>query len=210
MLAVALLAASWVAQAANDTYQINASQSRVTITVGKSGAFSFAAGHAHEISGPIQSGSIDIDPDDPSRSHVRLVVDTKMLKVSGENEPADDRPKVQETMESDKVLDVARFPHISFESTGVSNARRTNSSLDAVVAGQLTIRDAARPVSASVHVDVPGASLTATGRFSVRQTEFGIKPITVAGGAVRVKDALDIAFTIVANRASAAASSEVR
>jgi polyisoprenoid-binding protein YceI len=197
------MAASWALHAAHDAYQIDAAQSRVTIAVGKSGAFSFAAGHAHEVSGPIQSGSIDVDPDDPTRSHVRLVIDATALRVTGANEPPDDRPKVQEAMESEKVLDAARFPHISFESTAVSNARRTNASLDAVVAGQLTIRDVKRPVSVPVHVDLAGATLKATGRFPVKQTEFGIKPISVGGGAVQVKDTLDIAFTIVALRAPA-------
>ncbi len=35
----------------------------------------------------------------------------------------------------------------------------------------------------------------ANGTFSVKQTDFGIKPISV-GGAVNVKDALSIHFTI--------------
>jgi hypothetical protein len=39
--------------------------------------------------------------------------------------------------------------------------------------------------------------LTATGRFAIRQTDFGIKPISV-GGVVKVKDELTIIFTIVA------------
>jgi hypothetical protein len=41
--------------------------------------------------------------------------------------------------------------------------------------------------------------LTATGRFSVTQSAFGIKPISV-GGVVAVKDALDIEFSIAADR----------
>jgi membrane-associated protease RseP (regulator of RpoE activity) len=36
-------------------------------------------------------------------------------------------------------------------------------------------------------------------RFAVTQTEFGIKPIPV-GGVVAVKDKLDIAFSITAQR----------
>ncbi|PWT85420.1 MAG: hypothetical protein C5B57_02955 [Blastocatellia bacterium] len=196
-----LLATGWLSapRAASDAYQIDAAQSRVMIAVGKAGAFSFLAGHTHEVSGPIQSGSLEVDPDNPSRSRLRVVIETATLKVTGANEPPDDRPKVQQAMESDKVLEVGRFPRITFESTQITTKRHESTALDVVVGGQLTIRDVTRPISAPVHVEIAGNSLTATGRFSVKQTEFGIKPISV-GGVVAVKDALDIMFTIVARR----------
>jgi polyisoprenoid-binding protein YceI len=151
------------------------------------------------VSGPIESGSLDVDPDDPSRSQVRIVIAASSLKVSGANEPPKDRPKVQEAMESDKVLDVTRFPRITFESTNVTTKRHEGATLDVVVAGLLTIRDITRPVSAPVQVELGDRSLIANGRFSVRQTEFGIKPISISG-VVAVKDTLDIAFSIAAQR----------
>jgi len=46
-------------------------------------------------------------------------------------------------------------------------------------------------------VKLDGASLTATGKFAIKQTDFGIKPISV-GGVVKVKDELTITFTISA------------
>jgi polyisoprenoid-binding protein YceI len=197
----ALLATVWPLEprAASDAYQIDPVKSRVTIVVGKAGAFSFLAGHTHEVSGPIESGSLDIDPDNPSRSQVHMAIAAASLKVSGADEPPKDRPKVQEAMESDKVLDVARFPRITFESTNVTTKRQEGATLDVVVAGRLTIRDVTRPASAPVHVQLGGGSLIANGRFAVTQTEFGIKPISV-GGAVAVKDKLDIAFSITAQR----------
>jgi polyisoprenoid-binding protein YceI len=170
----------------------------VTIAVGKSGASSFL-GHKHEISGPIESGSVDVDPGNLSGSRVSLAIATSSLKVSGADEPPEDRPKVQEAMESDKVLGVARYPRITFESTGVTGGQPGTPTLDVVVAGQLTIRDVTRPVSVPVHVQLGDHSLNASGRLSVRQTEFGIKPISV-GGAVAVKDRLDITFSVAAQR----------
>jgi len=80
-----------------------------------------------------------------------------------------------------------------------SDRPRERTALDVVVSGQLTIPDVTRPISALVHVDLTDGSLRATGRFPVKQTEFGVKPISV-GGVVAVKDVLDIAFTIVAHR----------
>jgi polyisoprenoid-binding protein YceI len=187
------------ARAAIEVYQIDAAKSRVAIAVGKAGAFSFIAGHTHEVTGPIESGRIDLDPDDPSRSQIRIVIGASALKVTGAKEPPDDRPKVQEAMESDKVLDVARYPRITFESTGVTTKRRDAATLDVLVAGRLTIRDTTRPVTVPVRVELGSRELTATGRFSIEQTAFGIKPISVAG-LVTVKDALDISFSITSRR----------
>jgi polyisoprenoid-binding protein YceI len=197
---LALLATMWPSypRAASNAYQVDPAKSRVTIAVGKSGAFSFL-GHKHEVSGPIESGSIDVDPGNLSGSRVSLVIATSSLKVSGADEPPEDRPKVQEAMESDQVLGVARYPRITFESTGVTGGQPGTPMLDVVVAGRLTIRDVTRPVSVPVHVQLGDHSLNASGRFSVRQKEFGIKPISV-GGAVAVKDRLDITFSVAAQR----------
>jgi polyisoprenoid-binding protein YceI len=197
---LALLATMWPSypRAASNAYQVDPAKSRVTIAVGKSGAFSFL-GHKHEVSGPIESGSIDVDPANLSGSRVSLAIATSSLKVSGADEPPEDRPKVQEAMESDQVLGVARYPRITFESTGVTGGQPGTPALDVIVAGRLTIRDVTRPVSVPVHVQLGDHSLSANGRFSVRQTEFGIKPISV-GGAVAVKDRLDITFSVAAER----------
>src|SRR5262249_59100240 len=67
-VAVALLAIRWTSAppAASDVYQIDPAQSRATIAVGKGGAFSFLAGHTHEVSGPIESGSLPLLPAHPS------------------------------------------------------------------------------------------------------------------------------------------------
>ena len=197
---LALLATMWPSypRAARNAYRVDPAKSRVTIAVGKSGAFSFL-GHKHEVSGPIESGSIDVDPGNLSGSRVSLAIATSSLKVSGADEPPEDRPKVQEAMESDQVLGVARYPRITFESTGVTGGQPGTPSLDVVVAGRLTIRDVTRPVSVPVHVQLGDHSLNANGRFSVRQTEFGIKPISV-GGAVAVKDRLDITFSVAAQQ----------
>src|SRR2546428_14046646 len=79
-------------------YRVHAARSHASIHVGKAGAFSFIAGHTHEVSGPIQAGSIDVDLDTPSRSRVELVIASSELKVSAAGEPQGDAPKVQEVM----------------------------------------------------------------------------------------------------------------
>jgi len=185
--------------AAPATYRVDPARSRATIHVGKSGAFSFIAGHAHEVSGPIQAGSVDVDLDTPSRSRVRLVIASSGLKVSAAQEPEGDAPKVQDAMESDKVLDVARHPTITYDSASVTLKSRRGNVLDLNISGQLAIRGVAEAVTVPVRVELGNGELSANGRFEIKQSTFGIKPISV-GGVVAVKDALGIEFSIVATK----------
>lgn len=172
------------------TFVVDPARSHATINVGKSGAFSFA-GHTHEVDAPLKAGVVHFDPDMPSRSDVRLEFNAAALRVTGKGESADDVPKVQEAMVGEQVLDVKKFPTIVFESTSVSAKND--------VAGRLTLHGVTRPVSSAVAIKVDGRTLTATGRFTIRQTDFGIKPISV-GGVVKVKDELAITFTIVSRQ----------
>ncbi|HMD36044.1 MAG TPA: YceI family protein [Vicinamibacterales bacterium] len=194
--AVAVAALISAAPAASQTLTIDPASSTATIDVGKAGVFSFAAGHTHEVRGPIESGTVNFDTHDASRDRVDLVIASSALQVSAKGEPPADVPEVQAAMQSEKVLASARFPKITFTSTAV-NGVRDAASFDATVTGMLTIRDRSRPVTTTVHVQRTASSLTATGRFTIRQTAFGIQPISVAG-VVKVEDELKIAFSIVA------------
>jgi polyisoprenoid-binding protein YceI len=185
--------------AAKATYRVDQSRSRATIHVGKAGAFSFIAGHSHEVGGPIQSGSVDVDADEPTRSRVQLTIATADLKVAAGREPEGDAPKVQQAMEGEKVLDIAHHPRITYESSVVTLKDRHGNVLNLNVTGQLTLRGVMREVTAPVRIELGADELAATGRFSIRQSAFGITPISV-GGVVAVKDALDIEFSILAHR----------
>lgn len=176
-------------------YTIDPTRSRATIEVGKSGPLSFAAGHTHEVAADGIAGDITVDPADVKRSSVHVVIDATRLKVAGAHEPPGDVPKVQQTMDGEQVLDVGRHRTITFDSTGIELKRRAVDALDLLVQGRLTLRGATRDISVPVAVALDGASFTATGRFPIRQTDFGIKPVSV-GGVVSVKDTVNISFTI--------------
>jgi polyisoprenoid-binding protein YceI len=192
-----MAAAAIVRGAAAQTYTIDPGRSRATIEVGKSGALSFAAGHTHEVLASGIAGTMTVDPADPARSTGRVTIDASALKVSGKGEPADDVPKVQETMAGPQVLDVEHYPTITFVITSIAVKTSQETSLDGVVTGRLTLRDVTRSITVPVAARLEGQTLIATGRFALKQTEYGIKPVSV-GGVVSVKDALNISFDIVA------------
>jgi hypothetical protein len=56
-------------------------------------------------------------------------------------------------------------------------------------------------VALPLRVELSGDTLTANGRLVLRQSEYGISPVTVAG-VVKVKDELTIDYAIVATRVS--------
>jgi polyisoprenoid-binding protein YceI len=192
-----MAAAAILRGAPEQTYTIDAGRSRATIEVGKSGALSFAAGHTHEVVASGIAGTITVDPADPARSTGRVTIDASALKVSGKGEPADDVPKVQETMAGPQVLDVEHYPTITFVITSIAIKTNQETSLDGVVTGRLTLRDVTRSITVPVAARLEGQTLIATGHFALKQTDYGIKPVSV-GGVVSVKDALNISFDIVA------------
>jgi polyisoprenoid-binding protein YceI len=189
-------AAAIVSGAAGHTYTIDPSRSRATIEVGKSGALSFAAGHKHEVVASGIAGAITVDTADPARSTGRVTIEASALKVSGKGEPADDVPKVQATMVGPQVLDVEHYPTITFVITSIAIKTNQETRMDGVVTGRLTLRDVTRSIAVPVATRLEGQSLMATGRFALKQTDYGIKPVSV-GGVVSVKDTLNISFDIV-------------
>jgi len=178
------------------TYTIDQARSRATVAVGKSGIFSFAAGHTHEVIAPSITGRMTVDPADPGRSTVRVTIDASALKVTGTGESPADVPKVQQTMSGEQVLDVQRYPTIDFDSTSVSVKNPGSDKLDVIVNGRLSLHNVTHAISVPVTVQIKGNELTASGRFPLKQTDYGITPVSVAG-VVSVKDRVDISFTIV-------------
>jgi hypothetical protein len=61
----------------------------------------------------------------------------------------------------------------------------------------MTLHATTRPMTirASVTLDV-GDRMTARGSFVLKQTDFGMVPVTAAGGTIRVKDELEIQFVM--------------
>lgn len=184
------------AQAAPKTYAIVPDQSKVIVHVGRSGLFGFA-GHEHEVIGPVAQGEVVADEADLAHATITLEFDLTQLKVSGKGEPAEDVPKVQEKMLGPEALDVARHPKATFRSTAVSGTATGPESWDVQVRGDLTLHGVTAPVTVAMRVARGGTAFNATGRATIRHTDFGMKPISVAG-VVKVKNELALEFAVTA------------
>jgi polyisoprenoid-binding protein YceI len=185
------------ARAAGREFHVDAAASQVTVHVGRAGAFGFA-GHDHEVAVPKVDGVIVLDSADATQSTMTLRFDVAAMKVTGRGEPAADVPEVQRVMLSDRVLDAQRYPTITFTSRRIVIQSQAVDRLALRVEGDLTLHGVTRPITVPVEVRLSADQLTATANATVRQTDFGIRPVTAGAGTVKVKDDLAIAFRIVA------------
>jgi polyisoprenoid-binding protein YceI len=190
------------AAAASETFAVDAKTSSVVIHVGKTGIGSFA-GHEHDAVANGVTGQVIADFDDLSRSSVDVSVEARSLKITDRDESAEDVQKIQQTTLGPEVLDVARFPTIRLRSRAVTGTRVLSGVYVAAVAGELSLHGVTKAITVPLQLEARGDALTATGRMVVKQTDFGIEPITAAGGLVRVEDEVTISFQIVARPAAA-------
>jgi len=175
-------------------YAVDPAGSSFLIAVGRSGLFSFA-GHNHEVLASGIEGQVVADPQDVARSSVTLHFRAAGLRVTGKGEPAEDVVKVQAKMEGPDVLDVARFGEIVFRSSGVEG-REAGGVWNLRVTGELSLRGMTRTLTLPLRVTLADDRIEATGQLVLKQTDFGIKPVSVAG-VVKVKDELGCDYKIV-------------
>jgi polyisoprenoid-binding protein YceI len=166
-------------------------QSHFRIHVGTAGLFG-AFAHNHLIEAEEIMGCATIDSKEITRSSIKLDFPADRIRVIDSNESAKDRADVQKTMESE-VLRVTEFPRVTFESTSVE--RQATDRL--LIHGNLTIRGRTQRVMIPVIVvALKDGTYRATGEYKFNQTTFGIKPIKLAGGTVKVKDEVTIEFEL--------------
>lgn len=161
---------------------IDTQKSVLTVRVHKAGVLS-PFGHDHTITAPIARGEVDT-----SAHQVELYVNARALRVSDPEVSDKDRAEIEKNMLGREVLDAERHPEIVFRSTSAEPMGPESWK----VHGKLTLHGQTNAVVAEVRER--GGHYVGTARF--RQTDFVIKPIKVAGGAIRVKNEIQIEFDI--------------
>ena len=163
---------------------IDTDHSSLKIHVGKAGLFS-VAGHDHWVTAPFAEGSFT-DGDLPQ---VAFTVDARKLTLVEDSKlTAEQQAEIQHTMHA-KVLESESYPLISFHSTKIEKAGVNHW----LVTGDLTLHGQRRPILAEVQY----AEGAYTGRSTIKQTDFGINPVSVGGGVLKVKDQLEVHFVVV-------------
>jgi polyisoprenoid-binding protein YceI len=186
-MAVALLALLATTTAGAEPRPIDTERSTLTVFVYKSGVFS-AFADDHVIRAPIASGTVS----DEAPLAVSIEVKSASLKVLDPKLAEDKRAEVQTRMLGPEVLDTANHPAITFKSTEIAPAGESRWT----VTGELAIHGQTRPAKFSVE----RREGRYRGTVTLKQRDFGIQPISIAGGTVKVKDEVKVEFDIVAQR----------
>ena len=179
-----------------DRYVINPMISRFTVKATASGMLS-AFGHSPTIQIRDLKGEILFSPQTAEQASLHLVVRADSLTVA-DNISDKDRRDIESQMR-ESVLETSKYPEIVYDSHSVTiNTGDGNS--DVILLGQLTLHGATRPQKVPARITVTGDLLRAFGEFSLRQSDYNIKPVSAVGGGLKVKDEVTFSFDIAARK----------
>lgn len=177
-------------------YTIDLSQSQVAVTLSQEG-FIARRYPTHRVEVRNFSGKIDVLEKDETQVTVEVEAETKSL-TNVDQAMSDFERKEFHGVLNNTVLESDKYPKIKFVSTSISDARKSGESRNFTLNGDLTLRDATKPVSFPVTVTMTKDQLRATGEAKFKQTDFGMTPYSGKLGLISIGDEVKVSFTIVA------------
>ena len=181
-------------------YELDAAGSTFTVQAVAGGLL---AGFGHNPTIAIRdfTGEAQFAPDTFADASIRVLVQARSLKLVDDVSDKD-RREIESTMH-DEVLEVDLYPHIIFESTNITATRIAEGRYKARVVGNLTLHGVTRTgIWLQAQVQANGADVRAKGEFTLKQTDYKIKLVSVAGGVIKLKDELKFAFDLLGHPAS--------
>ncbi|MFA6068899.1 MAG: YceI family protein [Janthinobacterium sp.] len=176
---------------------IVAQESLLTITVRRGGALA-RLGHDHVIASRTLQGMV---APAPGRAQFQFRLDEMSVDEEGLRQAAG----LTTTPTADavagtrhnmlvRVLDAERYPWVSIE------ARRTGDK--EVFEADITLHGVTRTLQLPVRIadTADGRGLQASGSLLLKQSDFGIVPFAILGGAMAVQDQMELAFRITARQ----------
>jgi polyisoprenoid-binding protein YceI len=185
-----------VSEAVGVRYKIDAGRSRFTVQGSADGLLSMF-GHDPVIAVCGFGGDVRFVPGTLEAASLLMLVQADSLAVVNQVSEKDKREMVRAMR--DEVLEIARFPEIVFMSTSITSNRTGEGQYRARIVGNLSLHGVTREHLIEAQVMVTEDGLRARGEFTLRQTDYRIKPVSVAGGTLKMKDELKLSFDIVAH-----------
>jgi polyisoprenoid-binding protein YceI len=181
-------------------WRINKQQSLIAVQVYRGGALA-RLGHDHVVASGDIDGEARQQDGGPGQAdlHFRLdqmsVDEPALRKQAGlDTQPGADAINGTRNNMLTRVLDAERFPlvaiharWIAIEQTGMTE-----------IALAITLHGVTRTITTPARIARNGDAISVQGSVRLNQSDFGIVPFSVMGGAMAVKDGLDVRFYIVA------------
>jgi polyisoprenoid-binding protein YceI len=194
--------ASFYEQAAargQPVYRVDPMNSLVALTVRRGGSMA-RLGHDHVIASRTVQGYVapEAGRADLFIPLAELTVDEPALRAEAglDTQPTESDIAGTRSNMLDKVLDVQQFP---FALIRVSGSEQSPGGARIAVA--ITLHGTTRTFSLPMQMESAGDKMRVSGLLEFNQSDFGIVPFSILGGAIQVKDELSLRFAISANRA---------
>lgn len=179
-------------------FAIDAGRSTFTVQAFSTGLLS-ALGHNPRIAVRDISGDVQFGSSGSALEEVRLHTSINPRSLEVVDDISDkDRREIHRQM-YDEVLEVERYPAITYDCSRVT-IDGGGDRFSCLLTGNLTLHGETHPLAVTARVVVTGDVLKASGDFSVSQRDYGIAPVFVAGGAIKLKDEVKCTFNIVARK----------
>jgi len=189
-----------------ERYIVDTTASEIRLLVYRDGPMA-RVGHNHVMVGQVR-GELNVS-DTAADSSFSIEIPVESLQVDAPALRAEEgqefaatvsdqsRKDTRDNMLGADVLDAAHYPNIRIESTALLGPRWNPD-----VSARITVRgksiDLKFPAAVFEHDD----TLTVIVAFRVLQTNLGITPYSILGGALTVRNAIDIRMRLVANPAA--------
>jgi hypothetical protein len=184
-------------------YEIDAQASELHILVYRGGTLA-RLGHNHVMSSRSLAGRVWMQPQfaasgfELSFPVAELIVDDPdARRAAGDDFPPEippaDKEGTRKNMLRAEVLDAQRYPRVEVRSVKVSGTLQAPQ-----VLARVTVKSSSRDLPTPMTVKVIGDRLTVSGELEILQTDFGIKPFSMALGALEVQDRLLVRYKLEA------------
>lgn len=179
-------------------FEVDAARSVVVIVARRGGSLA-RLGHDHVVASHDLAGFVA-----PAEGRAdlylaleRFVVDEAALRAEAGLDTQPSAADIEGTRRNvlDSVLEADKHPFVVVRLKALdSGATR--------IAAAITLHGVTREVEVPVRVEAGDAEISAAGRFEILQTDFGIVPLSLLGGAIQVLDRLELRFSVRARRAT--------
>jgi len=183
---------------AKPVYRVDPAASLVVIEVRRGGSLA-RLGHdhvvaSHDVTGYIAPGEGRADL---YVALAKLVVDEPQLRKEAgfDTQPSESDIEGTRSNMHAHVLDTEKYPFALIAVTG-ADAKEKNPTLAVAV----TLHGRTHTFQVPAEIDAGDKAITVSGKLEFKQTDFGITPYALLGGAIAVKDELALRFRIHANR----------
>jgi polyisoprenoid-binding protein YceI len=175
-------------------YHVDAGQSEFMVHAFVGGLLS-GFGHNHNIAIKDISGETQFTDGTVVPASLRLRIRADSLKVTDKVSDSD-RQTIEKTM-NEQVLETGKYPEITFNSTTIEVIKNSDTQYQGNIWGDLTLHGVTHNIFIKSQLTFDQKTVRARGEFSLKMTDYSIKPPSVAGGTITVKDTLKFNFNIL-------------